>query len=99
MDLPTLFLLYRGVGSHDSGRGICFFVAVGRRLLFDGARWPAEDTFATSPGWVTCNMLETAGASLGDWSSSSMWVATPSHKPSDQVVECINVPCQLPTRL
>jgi hypothetical protein len=80
MDLPTLFFLYRGIGSHDSGCGIRFFVAAGGRLLFDGARGPVEDTFATSPEWVACSMSQTAGGSPGDWVSSSMRMATPSRK-------------------
>jgi hypothetical protein len=99
MDLPTLFLLYRGVGSHDSGRGIRFFVVAGRRLLFEGARWLAEDIFATSPEWVACSLSGTAGASLEEWPSSSMRMATPLPKLSHQVVKRINEPCWLPTRL
>jgi hypothetical protein len=99
MDLPTLFFLYRGVGSHDSGCDIRFFMAVGGRLLFDGARGPVEDTFATSPDWVACSMSQIAGGSPGDWSSSSMRMAMPSRKLYGQVVKRINEPCLLPTRL
>jgi hypothetical protein len=76
MDLPTLFFLYRGVGSHDSGRGIRVFVHAGGTLLFDGARVLAEDAFAIPPELEVCRTSETVGVLPGDWSSSSTRMAT-----------------------
>ena len=40
IDLPTLFFLDRGVGSHDNGRGNRVFVASGGMSLSDIARLP-----------------------------------------------------------